>query len=162
MQHLHDPSTAHAALQDTAAPHAGEDLPPRHINNSSSTRFEPSPPPSSVAQHGPSGALYPTHPNNGSTYGHHHFNPGGDSSSSSNDAANALMAAAAATAAGMLPGNAAAAGGGGYGGHHPVGSDALQQQQQQHQALPVLGSPGLPEAAPAPKTDPVELSLLTK
>jgi hypothetical protein len=44
-----------------------------------------------------------------------------------------------------------------------------QQQQQQQNAMqqqqqgpPQLGSPGLPEAAPALKTDPVELSLLTR
>jgi hypothetical protein len=39
---------------------------------------------------------------------------------------------------------------------------AIMQQQQQQQGPPQLGSPGLPEAAPALKTDPVELSLLTR
>lgn len=44
----------------------------------------------------------------------------------------------------------------------------MYQQQQQHEQQqaqphhPLVGSPSLPEAAPAPKTDPVELSLLSK
>ena len=75
------------------------------------------------------------------------------------DAQQAAAYMAAAAAANMR----AAAGAGGEG--HP--SDIhqqhyqQQQQQQQQQGPPQLGSPGLPEAAPSTKTDPVELSLLT-
>lgn len=72
------------------------------------------------------------------------------------DAQQAAAYMAAAAAATMRP----ASGAGGH-GHHMSGGEPYPQQQQQQQP-PQLGSPGLPEAAPAPKTDPVELSLLTK
>jgi hypothetical protein len=50
---------------------------------------------------------------------------------------------------------------GGNGGGHPSELHQQHYQQQQQQGPPQLGSPGLPEAAPSTKTDPVELSLLT-
>jgi hypothetical protein len=64
---------------------------------------------------------------------------------------------AAAAAANMR----AAAGAGGGGHPSDIHQQHYQQQQQQQQGPPQLGSPGLPEAAPSTKTDPVELSLLT-
>lgn len=115
-------------------------------------------PPQAPASFGPDApaslAAYPAFNNH--SYGQYH--PAGP------DTPAGLLAAAT---AGVMPQHGTTG--------HPAGNagryapeDHLQHsmqhpmQQQQQQQAPVLGSPTLPEAAPAPKTDPVELSLLTK
>lgn len=82
-----------------------------------------------------------------------------------NHTAQQAAAFMAATAAANMRAAQGAAVGGAYGqpgSNEPVQYHQQHQQQQQQQGPPQLGSPGLPEAAPALKTDPVELSLLIK
>jgi hypothetical protein len=81
----------------------------------------------------------------------------------SNTAQQAAAFMAATAAANMRAAQGASGGYGQPGSNEPAHHQQQQQnQQQQQQGPPQLGSPGLPEAAPALKTDPVELSLLTK
>jgi hypothetical protein len=103
----------------------------------------------------PASAAYPSYPN---PYGS--FSP---AEAQAAEQAAAFMAAAA--AATMRSAQDAASGS--YSSQEPMHQQHQQhqlhhQQQQQSEGPPQLGSPGLPEAAPALKTDPVELSLLTK
>jgi hypothetical protein len=141
------PDLSRAAADASAA--AGESY-PQHSSMQGPRGLYPAPPQGySHPVAPPASAAYPSYPN---PYGSHT-----PADAQAAEQAAAFMAAAA--AANMRSAQGAAAGS--YSSQEPM-QQQQHHQQQQAQGPPQLGSPGLPEAAPALKTDPVELSLLTK